>query len=289
VAVFQDYIADGDLLICAQIINLYPPYNTTEIAKDYFQFQFLDTDGTTVLASTPFTAWGNAPESIYLSPTSAGTITYGGGYYVQIVGTFTSPPSVSQILISSNWKGDHPQALKDWVIKTAYSIEDYYGWSGTTSALTQYATQSGVFLTDTGGAIFTNAIPGLATQLPSLFGVVKSKPLFPTATANNTFDTVPYATMVGTPIASDMQTFGDLFSISGKDLGGWIIAVAIACVIFIGVILGGGMAAMPVFVIAGLPLLFIGNYTRIIGIQWTVIIAIALYIIFSWRFWWSRT
>jgi hypothetical protein len=286
VMAFRGYIEANDLLFVAEIINNYPPYANTENAKDYFQMQLLGTDGVTVLAASPITAWGNKPQSVYLSANAATPITYGGGYYIRIIGTFASPPSVSQILISGNWK-DNLLYLDDWVIKTAYNIQTYYGYSGT-SALVQYVTQSNEILTDAGGAIFANGIPGIATIRPNIFAVAKSKPLAPTATANNVFDSTSYVAMVGTPIATDLAVFGNVFGISGQNFAGWGIGILIAVATIAGMILGG-RAAIAVLVVVGLPLALIGNYTHVLGIQWTLVPVIALFMIFVLRFWWSRT
>ena len=53
--VFSGYLATGDLLICMEHINTYAPYYGTTIPQQWFLIQFLSTDNSTVIASTPMT------------------------------------------------------------------------------------------------------------------------------------------------------------------------------------------------------------------------------------------
>lgn len=285
VRAFQGYIEAGDLLFTAMVVNYYPPYYATSDAKDYFQMQVLDTTGTTILAAANFSAWGYRPQSVYMSAAQAASITFGAGYYIRIIGTFLSPPSDTQIMITSDWKSDM-LSLDRWIINSAYSIQNYYGYA--TNTLVQYVTQSGEILTDTGGGIFTNAIAGIAVQRPAIFSFSKSKPQAPGGTPNMVFDSHDYHVILGTPIANDLDTFGNVFGITGQTFAGWAILLLIAVVTIIGLILGG-RAAIAVLVVGGLPISLIGAYTGVVGIQWIVVPAIFLFVIFIWKFWWSRT
>jgi hypothetical protein len=290
--VFQGYIETGDMLFCAEVINLYPPYANVTNPKDYFQLQLLGLDGSTVLAATPMTAWGDRPQSIYLSASSASSLTVGGAYTIKIVGTFTSPPSATYVLQSSDWKGSNLSYLDDWIIATAWSIEDYYSLTGT-DLLTQYVQDAGIILTDNGGSIFTSGIPGISQKRPDIFTVNKDKPELDLGTDNNTYDKAPgevgdYEDMLGSEIAGDLDTWGELFSMDGNNFGGLLIALGCVVVVLFGLILGG-RAAIPLFVVGGVPLLYIGNFTQIVGIQWTVVLSTIMVILFVRQMWWKTT
>lgn len=288
--VFQNYLVTGDLLIGIEAFNVYPPYVNTSNASNCFQVQLIGLDTTTVLAAVPMTAWGYRPESIYLSPSSASALTGGGAYIIRIKGLIgATPPSDDYTLIGSSstqpsdWKGTNLDYLDDWIIEVGYRIQDYEG-TGINSIVTG-TTDGGEILTDIGGAIFTNGISGIAQERPDVFMVPKSKPLFPTTTNAATYDSSKnYQLLLGTPIANDLDTWGSLFSISGQNFGGWLIGLLVAVVVLAGLILGG-RAAIPIFVISGVPLMFIGNYVGVLGIQWTLIIAFIFLAIFAWWFW----
>jgi len=288
--VFQNYLTTGDLLVCAEVINGWPPYATDGTApQSCFQVQLIALDGTTVLAAVPMVAWGYRPESVYLAPSAVTSLTIGAAYIVRVQGLIgSSPPSVDYTLVGSgsvpsDWKGTDLKYLDTWIINTATKIQTYEG-TGVNSIVTG-TTDGGQVLTDIGGAMFTSAIPGISQVRPSIFMVPKSKPIFPTTTNAATYDSSKnYQTLLGTSVANDLDTFGDLFNISGQNFGGLLVGLLIAFVVLVGLILGG-RAAIPIFVIAGVPLMFIGNYVGVLGIQWTLILAFIFLAIFAWWFW----
>jgi len=286
--VSQSYLTSGDLLFYIELINIYPPYANVYDPAQYFQIQLIGLDTTTVLAATPMTAWGDRPESIYLSASSASSITVGAAYIIKVVGTWTAtPPSITYTLQPSDWKGSNLTYLDKWMINTAYSISLYENFANGT--LTQYVTDQGEILTDAGGALFTNAIPGIAQIRPNKFAVAKSKPQFALGTNQGTYDASKlYSTQLGTEISDDLDTWGALFSISGSTFGGLLIGLLVAILLFAGMILGG-RAAMPVFVIICLPILFIGNYTGLVSIQWTLGLGAIAFILFVRQLWWKTT
>jgi hypothetical protein len=285
-------LEEGDLLFCAETINIWPPYSRVKIIGDYFQLQLIGLDGTTVLAATPMTAWENAPQSIYLSAASATPITWSAAYRIRIQATFSATVNDDYILTSADWKGSDLIWLDEWMMATAYSMNEYYDLVGD-NTLTQQIAGTGEVFTDSGGAFFTNGIPGIAQVRPDKFLTVKSKTDFDRGVANNTYDKAPgavgdYEDKLGTEIAGDLDTWGDLFSMDGNNFGGLLVAVAVALVVIIGLILGG-RAAIPLFVVGGVPLIFIGNYIQVVGIQWTLVLGIIMYIFFVRAFWWKST
>lgn len=288
-AVFQTYLATGDILVTAEVINVYPPYATIGNPQEFFQLQLIALDTTTILASTPFTAWGDKPQSVYLSASSASALTIGAAYIVRVHGTFSGAPAdVDYTLTPADWYGSDLIWLDEWMRTTAHNLDTYYNLSGS-SSLTQFVTNSGEILTDTGGAIFTNAIPGISQVRPNMFVISKSKPQFTVGTNGNTYDAgQDYKVILGAEVSGDLDTWGTLFSMSGNNFGGWTIGLIIGGILIIGLILGG-KAGVPLLLVGGLPILFIGNYTGLIGIQWTVIFAVAMVIYFTWSFYFSRT
>jgi hypothetical protein len=173
------------------------------------------------------------------------------------------------------------------MIDTAYNIARYEGWQST--LLVQSVTNSGEILTDIGGAIFTNAIPGISQIRPNKFVISKSKPQFTSGTSGSTYDTShDYVTILGSEVSGTLDSWGALFSMSGQNFGGWAIGLVIALILIVGLILGG-RGGIPLLLVGGLPMMFIGNYVGLIGIQWTLVFAIAMVIYFVYSFYWSRT
>jgi hypothetical protein len=285
---FQGYLQTGDLLVTAEILNIYPPYVSSGIPSEYFYVQLLALDYTTILASVPLTAWGYSPQGIYLNASSVTPLTIGGAYRIRVVDSLAGTVSAYYDLTSADWKGTDLIWLDKWIIKTAYNIDDYYGYTGSDSIVSE-VTDVGQVLTDNGGAIFTNGIPGISQVRPNKFIISKSKPEFDVGTDGNTYDSSKdYQTLLGSEVSGDLDTAGDLFSISGKNFGGLLIGVIVCLVLFVGIMLGG-RGGIPLMLVGGLPILFIGNYVGLIGIQWTLVLAIAMVILFVWSMFWSRT
>ncbi len=288
--VFQGYLEDDDLLICAEVLNNYPPYapNTLGVNYDvrqYFNIQLLSTNGSVVIASVPLTSWDRAPESVYLNSALAGTLTPNGAYIVRIIGTYSGAPSVTYALQSTDWQGDDLTKLDAWIRITTYNLEDYYG-----ETLSQWNTDiGGSILNDIGGGIFTTAIPGISSVRTDLFAYAKTRPQLDIGTDTNTYDSSKsYTVLLGSEIAGDLNTGGTIFGISGKDFGGLVIAIGIALVIVCGAFMGQ-VGAIPILIAGGIPLLFIGNGTGLIGIQWTIVLAVLMFLMFVRQMWWKTT
>ena len=286
--VFEAYKYSGDLLFAVEYINVYPPYANNKIISDYFTLQLLDSSGN-VLAASPLNMWGYRPASLYLSAQSAQSISNNGDYKLRIYGTFTGHPYVDYDIESSDWKGTNLEYLDKWIRTTAGSIEEYHGYTGTEYALLTSVVNRDELLTNSGGAYFTRAIPGLSSIRPDIFQTSQSKAQFTASAANMQYDTeVGYRDQLGDLIADDLDAFGTIFGISGGVLGGYAIAGLLVVVILFGLLIGNGGSAMAILVVAGLPLLFVGTYTRMIGIMWVTTLGILMFAVFAWRYWLTK-
>lgn len=293
--VFQNYITNSltntDLLITARILNNWYPISEEDLISNNFQMQLIGTDNTTVIAATPMRDWGDLPCSLYVNATVASTMTVSGPYIIRVQGTWVGAPNpIDYTLTPNDWYGKDSDQLKQWIILTAELLESVYGID-----LITYQVGKGKILTTEGGAIFTNAIPGITNKLPEIFTFAESKPQYTSGTPTNSYDlhglpagATPYRVLLGTDVANDLDAFGAMFGMDGGNFGGILLAILVVIVLIIGLILGG-RAGIGLIVVTGLPILFIGNYCGLIGIQWTISLAIILVFIFVWSFYWTRT
>jgi hypothetical protein len=299
VKVFLNYIPENaasvggttyyDWLICAEVVNDYPPYAQNKSnPSQYFAVQLLDPTGTTIIASVPMVSFGDFPESIYLTGNSTTSLTVSGAYIFRVIGTFPLPPSVSYTIQSGDWQGNLVSNkyahFNDWVIGTAQNMETYYGLSGS-SALATLITGLGWSLTSSGGAYFTIAIPGIMDKDPNLFQYAKTKPQFEIGTdATIYYSEIDFENKVGIQITNICTTFGTLFGLSGKDFAGYVLSAIIAIIVVIGLFAGESAGALAIMVVGGIPLLLLGNYINAIGIQWTLVFSGLMLFLFARQF-----
>jgi hypothetical protein len=287
VAVFPDYVTTGDWLITAEIDNTKAPYANNGTASRYFVVYLKDTDNTTVIAATPLKFWQDAPVSIYLAPTVVSGLTYGAAYRLQVIGTYTTPPSDNYSLSANNWYGNDKTLLDDWVISTAVSMDIYYGYVGTAQDLLSYTTQQGVTLSNTGGAYFLGAIPNLSNIRPSLFLVPGKAPINSPPAESNTYDAAnDWTAKVGSKIVGDMNTFGNVFGVTSKQWAGitLLLVLGAMCVVTLqGVGTGIGLAIFAV------PLIYVAGYLGFISITVSLMIAGIFLFLFARRYWLSST
>lgn len=91
---------------------------------------------------------------------------------------------------------------------------------------------------------------------------------------------------VGTKLAADAHTFGDLFGIDGDIWLGFGIWLIIILITLYGLSHGTGALGM---VLVCFPLILLGNYFRVIGIQVTVVTAALMVFLFVRQFWFKST
>jgi len=285
--VFDHYLVAGDMLVTAEIINIYPDYAYTTDPTRYFQLQMLRTDNITIIGATPLKDWGDRPISLYLSPALATPLTHSEPYLVRVMGTFTGNPSANYTLKAEDWNGANQNYLDSWIITTADSMNEY---DGNTATLPYTTKISGVgrVLTGDGGAIFTNGIAYIENVRPDMFAYVKTQPTFTKGVANPVFDTAfTWQTMVGTKIAADATTFGTLVGVDGQTfLALLFIILIIFALVF--VFFNSQGAETPQVLLLCIPILLYANYLRVIPIQVTTVLGAILALLFVRAMWWTR-
>lgn len=222
VAVFNNYLENGDLLFVVNYIDVYTPYYPSQLAPQYFNLQLLDLTNTNVLASVLVPDWGNRPGSIYLSANSAAAITQGGGYYIRIYGLFSGNPYSSYQLQPADWKGSDLNLLDNWCITTAKVMELYYGITFTdyvpkSKILGFISTGLTAVLNVQGSLIFDNGIPSLSDVRPQLFGSLSDTPKYNAKTFNPTLQTkLDYNIKLGSTIVTTATTLGNFIGLDAK-------------------------------------------------------------------------
>ncbi len=279
-AVFNNYLATGDMLFVAEIINIYPPYYPFDDSARYFDVQLLDTNGVTYIASTTLKRWGDKPISIYLSADSAVPLTEGSEYYIRLRGSFTGNPSTSYQLQSDDWRGSNLDYLDKWVILTAHSMEDYYDTTYTVLVVDKE------ILNEAGGVLFDGGIQGLSAVRPGLFQVTINLPQYELPVWTDAFmGAEGWEAQVGVDIVNMVTDAGNIFGLSGKEtLAFGLLAMYGALALFLAV------KGMPLVALGlALPFILFGAWLRVIDIVVIGLIVAVLAFMFVWKVWWSRT
>jgi hypothetical protein len=276
-AAFSGYITPGDVLFTVEYLNTYPPYYNKTDPKLYFSIRLLDTDGTTLLASTPMMDWGDRPGSIYLNASQAASITVGGAYYIQIYGLFSGNPVATYILTAADWTGD----INGWVIATAHDMETYYSTTFTT-----FLPQYGEVLNDEANVMFTTGIPSLMETHPELFATIVTSPTFIPVPTPTTTNTGTWQVSVGPNIAA---FFGDLATMIG--LNGKYIGAALLFMIYIGLAVSvGSQGGTPLVALAlGSPIIFFGIYAFLIDFVIVAVVILVAALLALIGYWVTRT
>jgi hypothetical protein len=281
-AVFSGYLEDNDLLFLIHYLNTYEPYYPYNDPSQYFNLQILDTDGSTLLHQVPCEQWGNMPGSVYLKADTAAGLTPGASYYLRIYGTFTGNPSDSYQLSSDEWLGTATAYLDQWVINTAYAMEEYYDLDLTTSVAGQ-----GVALNDVGSVAFMNGVAELANVRPNLFQEVTPEISYADTTLTDAFsagDT--WQNMLGTDAVAVAEDASNILGIEDDQ-------TAIAVFLIMGYIATAVFTFPRGHTTAGFALMFpfiiIAGVTRVAEIQIIGIIAAVALLLTVWSFWWTRT
>ncbi len=286
--VFTDYLASGDWLIAVECLNEYTGYADTTDVTRYFNVQLLDPTGTDVISATTLKSWGDSPVGIYLSPTSVIPLTYGDAYIVRMIGTFTGTPSVTYTLDTADWRGSNLANLDKWAIQTAKNMNTYYE-NVTTNPYTVRVTGGGEILTAEGGSFFTDGIYGLQYIRPTLFQTVTSSPEITIDTPSNVYDeATTWQTQVGTKIADDADTFGDIIGVDAQDfLAMFFYGMLALAMIFVFFNTQG--AETPIVLVLCIPILYYGTVLRVIPLQVTLVVSAIFALLFVRKMWFSST
>jgi hypothetical protein len=270
VKVFQSYKTTNDWLIAIRYLDIYAPYYDTYDIKQYFVFQLTNAAGT-VLAQTTLPRWGNSVGNIYLSPTLAGSLTYGGVYYVKIYGLFSGNPVVTYTIVGTDWQGSDLTRLDSWVISSASVLNTYY----TPTAFTTYIAGRGELLNAAGGSIFDTGINGLSTVRPNIFQTYTSSTIVPA----NVY-TQPYRvglsawqTNIGADGTVMLTRLGNLVGVPGNMIAMFLFVVMMVVLAIIAFPAGATLAAN----ILSIPMLFAGIF---FGFDLIYILLLALFAAF---------
>jgi hypothetical protein len=283
--VHEDYITAGDMLIVAECLNTYEPYySANDNTKSYFEMRLYDVAGTTLLAMSNYSGWGDRPQSIYLGTALAGSLTVSSACIVRIYGLFAPNPIASYTLTSADWQGSNMSKLDDRILSIARNIERY-----TSTILLVSVSGIGDQLNSTGAVIFDAGIPSLRKMRPLLYNISQVQTTIDTHIPASNFNTTPgmdYRTTLGDKVADFLDDTADIVGLpSGKDFGaifGFIIYLVIAIFAF-------GKGQFTVGLGLAFPVLGLGAYFRLLDIQWLIGIVVIFAVLFTWSFWWSRT
>jgi hypothetical protein len=245
--VFTGYMETGDWLIVADVNNVYTPYYPDNDPQAYFQLQLIS--GTSVKASTPFRAWERQPLAIYLSPATAGTLTWGSGYIIRIQCLPVTAVTEQYTLMPSDWNGGGIFWLDSYVRSLASIYQTYY-----TATYLVATADKGNVLNAAGGVIFDTGIPYLSAKRPSLFQTTYQSVASTPKTFTHAGQTaIVWSDRVGTQATETLTEAGDLMGgVSGKDILGfmaWILFLVCSLFFMSGNWAGGAIAALPIVIV----------------------------------------
>lgn len=223
--VFQNVYEDGDMLFVAETDIHYNIPPTDYSAQEAFLFEVVDTDGTTVIQSTPILEYEAYLTSIYFSDaqvTSFGLV-WESAYAVRLTGNpaiFGTPVEgtnkVTATLVDSDYitdtsSGVSVTGLRIFCLSIAEDLQDH-----DSPANDYYTTVQGVdYLTTTGGNIFIAAIPGLGSFCPSLFQTTTSIIEIESEEPTGAYaETLAPLQQLGPTINNGITNFADWFGMS---------------------------------------------------------------------------
>jgi hypothetical protein len=290
----------GDMLFIAETFVDYAVVPTDYTAKQAFNFELLDTDGITVLLSTPIINYGCKFDSIYqtaVQVTSLGLVN-DTQYYLRITGNpaiFGTPVEdttmVTLPLTAGNWfdqsvlKGTIFDMLANDIILIA---SDLQANDGVTTYL--QLSQGQNYLTTVGGNIFLEGCPSLATYAPTAFLTSSSPSTYTEPSGTNGLETT------GNINIDDQlgNNIGRGFTGLGRWIGGSTIPQAFAGML--GLVIGMVVFCVVIVQVTGHPTIgvVVGSMTFIVGgvlglmpMAMAFVITLLIVILSVW-FWLSR-
>lgn len=269
--IFKNYLVTGDWLICGETLNVSPPYyDSNEDPSTLYILSFMGLTGT-VYASTPCELWEKSPITIYLNPTQAQALTWGGNYKVRLQNLSGSVYS-EYGLLSADWNAASLTYLDNWVRLVAKDMEAYkYSRTGVATTYLTYVADKGYVLNEDGGAIFNQACPRLSYVRPNLFQITSNQP--DVSSGTSTVIPINPETRLGSYLYGLILQFAGASGIADPVTAGGIIMVAIYGLIAFGTVtLGFAWAGM----IAAFPIILLGIYYGLLNMQLIFIILVLL-------------
>jgi len=280
--VFKNYLITGDWLVTAEILNVYPPYyDNNADPTSYFQVLFMGLTGLTY-AAAPCENWERYPISIYMNPTQASSLSWGGNYKLRIsnmAGTVYSEYGLQ----SADWNAAGLRQLDSWVKLTAKDMEVYQtAVQGQTVTYLTYVADKGYVLNESGGAIFNEACPRLSYVRPDLFQVTTNQPDIPTTVVATPGSNISYRDRLGSYLADLIDDGAASMGITDPKTAGGIMMLAIYAIIAFGTVVKGfAWAGM----IAAFPVLLMGIYFGLLDMQLLLGVLVILAFLFVREFW----
>ena len=278
--VYSAFLETGDMLFVTEYFNQGQPYYPDVDAKQWFEIRLLDTDGTTLIASSPCREYEDMPGSIYLSVSASSSLTIGSAYVIQLYGDFGSGSNHKYTLTSADWKGDNLVFLDTWVINTAKSMEVYNGIDYTTN------TDAGEVLNNAGANRFKQGVPMLSTVRAHLFEIdIQDLDIAP-GTANPAMEAEKdWEVAMGPDFVASMQETGALIGLEPKHTAATMIAILFVGIAFVAALMGSAAFG----VVLAMPALAFGGWAGFVSLSAIAVIVILLAFLFAWWFWWQPT
>ncbi len=284
--VYKTYITTNDWLIVAEVENTYPPYyNDNADPAQFFYLQLVNSVTGTVDAAVPCVMWQRSPLGIYINPTQAGSLTWGGAYNVRLY--YSEGADYQEYPLSdADWSGTDLSRLDAWIRLTANSMQDYYNVALLTSDLSKGGQ---LILDSTGGVFFARGIPALTTVRPEMFSDVGGATApHSEVTFNKTYEgSRSWSTSVGTDLTNLLKSWGTVLGVDTTDtdktntFAGILFCIAYILLL---VILGADKLDGWLSIILALPFVGLGMYLGFIPM--TYVFAVGLFAIgirvFSW-------
>jgi hypothetical protein len=260
--VFQNIYQPGDILI---IFEHNIGYTTTPVpnyvASDLFYTRLMDTNGTTILTTTPkpLLNYQYNMSAFYFTAadvTSLGLV-WGHAYYVEIDGTNLFSPLLTPVqyqLDPTKWiTGTNAAScgyVQSYLInRVVLNLQQHNG--------IQYISSSsnGAILNTNGRNLVLSAIPYLDTPIPQLFQLSTQQISVTQPVATGGLQTnLTLTNQLGTALATSFTNFGTLLHISGQQVAmGWILlcCLIVISIVFLatGNIVGASICSLPMVLI----------------------------------------
>jgi hypothetical protein len=231
VYVYPDLVIDGDTTAIFYWNLPYTDNFTTTPASETIMFQFLGTDGATVMSGTSpyvFTTfntngYGWGVSSFYFPPEAL--IEWKGTYSIRITQSpvyFESPTSETYPIPATSWSTATTQtlarkAVKTDVLKLCDLLAGHY-----TGLSMKASLDTGIVLNSYGEAYFRASVPGLQVLCPELFAVQVYNPSADTPEYDLSLPEQLSQRLDGSEIKRSADRLGDIFKLSGYALLGFI-------------------------------------------------------------------
>ena len=286
--VFENVFEADDMLFVVSYDVDYT-IEPTEDASDAFNFQVLDTDGSTLLASRPLSYYQYDLTSIYLDAAQAATLTWESAYSLRILGNpalfgslVEGTNMVTKVLAPSDWNttttlGDTEELLYIHFVAIATALET----DRTATFLVD--TAGGQVLNTAGRIIFLTAVPAVDSVVPDLFQ--QAGGFFDTTrdVGTGAYDTyLTYNTQIGTRLAASFDGIGAYFGTSGQTMGALfivLVALMVAGIVFF--YTGNTIAAM----VLAVPMMVMGNWLGLVPLAISFIIVMMFVVYMAYHLW----